>query len=75
MTNKQAHPAKFKNQNALFIKREDGESSSAFVDRILADPRLMPDQRVTLEHDRRYPTPFDDLVAGFWMDQPPIRIA
>ncbi len=61
---------KLKFQPSLYVAREPGESAAAFNARILADPRLLPDQRTTLQQDSN--AAFADLVRGIWLEQAPI---
>ena len=62
-----------RNQPSAYVKREPGEPIDQFTQRILKDPRLLPDQRITLEHDN-HPGPWDDLVVGCWIEQAPITV-
>lgn len=62
---------KLKFQPSIYVARMEGESSADFTKRILRDPRLLADQRVSLEQDKG--GPFEDLVKGIWLEQPPLQ--
>lgn len=64
--------AKLKYQPSLYIERRPDESPRQFHARILADGRLLQDQRTSLEQD--HGGPFDDLVKGIWLEQAPLQI-
>jgi hypothetical protein len=64
--------AKIKYQPSIYVRREAGESVREFMERVLADSRLLPDQRTSLELERY--SVFDDFVQGVWMEQPPLVI-
>lgn len=66
--------AKVRYQPSVYVSRNDGESVQAFIDRILADPRLLQDQRTSLEQDRG-PSAFDDCVRGVWIERPPLPVS
>lgn len=63
---------KLKFQPSVFVPREEGETNQEFTARILKDPRLLPDQRRSLELDDN--AAVADLVKGIWLEQAPIEI-
>jgi len=65
---------KLKYQPSIYVAREKGETPADFIARVLKDPRLLPDQRHTLEHDNRYYSPFNAKVRGVWIEQAPIPV-
>ena len=59
-----------KYQPSIYVARETDETPEAFVARVLADKRLLPDQRDTLRHDS--PGFLDHLIKGIWIEQAPL---
>lgn len=64
---------KLKYQPSLYIAKEPAESNADFTARILRDPRLLPDQRTSLERDSN--AAFGDFVQGIWLERPPLEIS
>lgn len=65
---------KLKYLPSVRVERMPGETADDFIDRILKDRRLLPDQRLSLEIDRKQRTPFDDLVQAVWIEQAPVEV-
>lgn len=66
---------KLKYQPSIYVAREADEPSREFVDRVLKDSRLLPDQRDTLQQDQRQHSVFDSLIKGIWIEQAPLAVA
>jgi hypothetical protein len=64
--------AKLKYQPSIYVERQPGESSTDFTARILRDPRLLPDQRLSLELDHN--GAFADFICGIYLEQAPIEV-
>ena len=65
---------KLKYVPSIRVVRMPDEAAADFIDRVLKDPRLLPDQRQSLEIDRKQRTPFDDLVQAVWIEQAPVEV-
>jgi hypothetical protein len=55
---------------SIYVARNEGESHTDFTTRILRDPRLLPEQRLSLELDDN--AAFADLVQGVWIEVAPV---
>ncbi len=49
-----------------YIKREEGESAEAFLARVMADSRLLPDQRHSLQQET--PSRLDKYIKGLFLE-------
>jgi hypothetical protein len=65
---------KLKYLPSIRVEREAGESTEDFINRVLKDPRLLPDQRLSLEQDLGRWSPFDELVKAVWIEQAPSTV-
>lgn len=65
---------KLKYLPSIRVERNPGETADAFIARILQDPKLLADQRLSLETDRKHWSPFDELVKAVWIERAPVFV-